>query len=508
MNDQTLSLLVERIRKTIRRDPAGWAKSCGIELRPYQLEIARAIKESVIGHLGLSFILILPRQSGKNELQAHLFAWLLFRAAPFGGCIVSVSPTYRPQTVNAMQRVRRSLDACPVTRGLWRASSGYTFSFGKARLQFLSGQGSARVVGATADLCLSVDEAQDIDPAKFEKDFDPMTASTNATRLFWGTAWSGDTLLARQQRLAQRLEEQDGRRRVFLYTADDVRRLVPAYGEHVDRVIAERGRQHPLVRSQYFCETIDSQSGLFNAARLALIFPSGAEAAASSPNCQATAFLIDVAGMDEARLSLSALPAMTHLENPGRDATTLTIVGVDFSTLEPLQRPSYHVLARHSWTGENHVKVFGCLRNLAEVYKPGQIVIDASGVGEGLWAMLDRLYSGRVLPVKFSAQEKSEIGWRFLSIVETGRFHDPVPTEAVRQQYSRCMYEILPGPAHSLRWGVPEGARGPDGSLIHDDHLMADALTAVLDRLDWQVALPAVVLQSPIDPLKEMEKMY
>jgi hypothetical protein len=224
--------------------------------------------------LGLTFVVILPRQSGKNELQSHLFSWLLFRYSQFGGRIVSVSPTFKPQTTNNMDRVSRALDNCVGSRGRWHSSKGYIYSVGKASLQFFSGDPCAKVVGATADLLLSVDEAQEVDPAKFDKDFDPMTASTNATRVFWGTAWTSGTLLERQRRLALQAQQKDGFQRVFFFTAEDVRRLVPAYGLHVDRVIAERGRNHPLVRTQYFCETIDAQSGMFNPARLALIFPS------------------------------------------------------------------------------------------------------------------------------------------------------------------------------------------------------------------------------------------
>ena len=223
------SPLSRKIRSTIRLDPIGWASTCGVNLRPYQREIAHAVKDSIIHKRGLTFVIILPRQSGKNELQSHLFAWLLFRAAPFGGRIVSVSPTFKPQTLNNMDRVRHSLDACLGSRGRWEPSSGYMFRLGKARLQFFSGESTASVVGATADLLLSVDEAQDIDPAKFDKDFDPMTASSNATRLFWGTAWTSSTLLERQRRIALEAEKKDGIRRLFFYTADHVRRLVPSY---------------------------------------------------------------------------------------------------------------------------------------------------------------------------------------------------------------------------------------------------------------------------------------
>jgi hypothetical protein len=275
-----MTLLASSIRSTIRRSPVAWAHACKIALRPYQVQIARAIKDSILHRRGLTFVIILPRQSGKNELQAHLFAWLLFRYAGVGGRIVSVSPTFKPQTLNNMDRVGHSLDACLASRGLWKSSKGYAYQLGNARLQFFSGEVRAKVVGATADLMLSVDEAQEVSPAKFDKDFDPMTASTNATRLFWGTAWTSNTLLERERRVALQAQQKDGIQRLFYFTADDIRCLVPAYGLHVDRVIAEHGRNHPRVRSQYFCETIDAQSGMFTPARLALIqadqIPAGA----------------------------------------------------------------------------------------------------------------------------------------------------------------------------------------------------------------------------------------
>jgi hypothetical protein len=642
-----------RLRQTIRLDPLGWAYSCGVLLRPYQRGIALALKDSIVNHLGLTFVVIFPRQSGKNELQAHIFSWLLLRFSHSGGRIVSVSPTFKPQTTNNMERVAQSLDACVASRRRWKTSKGYMYKLGKACLQFFSGDTHARVVGATADLLLSVDEAQEVDPAKFDKDFDPMTASTNATRVFWGTAWTSNTLLERQRRIALQAQQKDGIQRVFFFTADDVRRLVPAYGKTVDRFIEERGRNHPLVRTQFFCETIDAQSGMFTPARIALIFPSifcppkyeghvpseaegfggtpapeaqpsgdgrGPGAAiveaepdsrhvpvsdrslgarveseastmqAPSPNlgldlervgvrlnsddenragvtsksgvrdvvpegyrgeapplggeplfaasalsrstlspndsegipvgrgadrAGAIAFLIDVAGMDESKTSLASSLLSEGLGNPGRDSTTLTIVAVDLSTLAELHHPTYRVLARHSWTGQNHLTVFGQIKNLAKQASPQFIVIDATGVGEGLWALLDGSFPTRVIPVKFTSQEKSEIGWRFLNIIETGRFIDPTPPDdlqnkTVRLQYHHCISEILPGPSKTLRWGVPDGTRGPDGELIHDDYILADALTAVLDRLEWHISTTPYCSEGfdPLLPSASLEESY
>ena len=43
-----------------------------VPLRPYQLAPLRPIIESVLRRQGREFLLIFPRQSGKNEAVAHL----------------------------------------------------------------------------------------------------------------------------------------------------------------------------------------------------------------------------------------------------------------------------------------------------------------------------------------------------------------------------------------------------------------------------------------------------
>lgn len=495
-NNRTL----RQIQETVWRGPDIWARMNGINLRPYQLEVSSAIVDSIIHQRGLTFVVVFPRQSGKNEMQAHLLAWLAFRFAHRGCRIVSVSPTFKPQTINAMDRVRASLDRSPVGRGMYRGSNGFIFKYRQSRIQFFSADPAAKVVGATADLLLNVDEAQDVDITKFDKDFDPMTASTNATRVFWGTVWTADTLLYRQMEIAKREQQQDGIQRLFFYTADDVRKLVQSYGEHVDRVIAEKGRQHPLVKTQYFCETIDAQVGMFNAGRLALM--QGDQPAQTAPiEGHLYAFLIDVAGMDEAMLNLDGMG------NPGRDSTTLSIVDIDLSTLATLQKPTYRIVQRQAWQGENHLAIFGKLKAFADTWRPQHIAIDATGVGEGLWAMLDHAYPTRVLAIKFTQQTKSEIGYGYLAIIETGRLRDCCPTDTIRIQYQKCQSEILPGPAHTMRWGVKDGTRGPSGELIHDDHILADSLTAALDQLEWFANIPASMIH-PRDPLEEMDRNY
>ncbi len=343
-----------------------------------------------------------------------------------------------------------------------------------------------------------------MNPAIYDKRFSPMAASRNATRVLCGTVWTSQTLLARELQAARAAEKADGWKRVFFVTAEEVGRENPKYHQFVDGEIARLGRQHPFVKTQFFCEEIDAQISMFNPGRLALMQGDQPDRDLPTPG-ETYAFLIDVAGQDEARMSVDGEGPLNH---PGRDSISLSIVSVDLSTLETLQAPTYRVLSRKQWTGFNHLSVFGQVKALGDVWKPQHFVVDATGVGEGFWALLDRSFPKRVIPVKFSQAVKSEIGWKFLALIETGRFRACSFPEAVRQQYIACNSEILPGPTHTLRWGVPEGRRAPDGGLVHDDYLMADALVVKLDELLWRLPSRSAIFYPPFDPLKEMEKDY
>ena len=503
-------------------------KFIGITLYPYQQEAANAIVNSVFKRDGMAFVIIFCRQSGKDEILAILFLFLMARFIEWGTDIVCAQPTFKPQTINAMERLKKH--GANFGHRLTR-TAGYIIRLGQSRTCYFSAEPTAFQVGATADRLLVMNEAQDIDPAVYDKRFAPMAASGYATKVFSGTSWTSSTLLAREKRLALEAEKTDGIKRVFIIDCNQVGKVNPYYKQHVASEIQKLGRNHPIIRTQYFCEEVDAQVGMFNATRRALM--QGDEPGHPSPVVgQSYAFLLDVAGQDEARMRISPgsstgnMDDMAPLTNPGRDSVSLTIVSIDLSSLETLQAPTYRFVNRQQWTGQNHLVIFGKLKSLVESWRPQYIVMDATGVGEGLWAMLDRAFPTRVIPVKFSQQVKSGLGWRYLAIIETGRLRDcsgerassehrPCPPhegrtatyDQVRLQYDACQAEILPGPAKTLRWGVPEGARGPDGELIHDDYLLADALVAELDRLDWSVNTEPQIVKA-VDPLLSMDRNF
>ena len=121
--------------------------------------------------------------------------------------------------------------------------------------------------------------------------------------------------------------------------------------------------------------------------------------------------------------------------------------------------------------------------------------------------MCAKKYPTKTFPVKFTQQTKSEIGYAFIGMIETGRFRDCDPSETVAEQYAHCDSEILIGPLHTMRWGVKDGTRGAGGQLIHDDHIIADALTSELDKLEWYVPSETIVIEQP-DVIEEMNNAY
>ncbi len=493
----------------------------------YQLAPARAIVDSVVHKRGLEFAVLFPRQAGKNETQAQVEAYLLtlFQRVP-GASLVKAQPTFRPQALNARLRLERAMNHL-LARGQWRQRFGYLVQLGEAQMFFLSAEPSANVVGATATLLLQADEAQEVRAAEWERKFAPMAASTNATIVYWGTAWTSRTLLAEAIQRLRAEEARDKVQRVFIVSPEQVAAENPAYGAFVARQVRKLGRQHPLVRTQFFNEVLAAEDGLFPPARRALM--QGDHAPLSGPRPEAVyAFLLDVAGEDEGAAAhpLDVDGDGPTLANPRRDSTALTMVEVDTSLMaDPLvAAPVYRAVARRLWTGTPHTVLYGALRALADVWRPRYLAVDGTGLGAGLASFLAHaLPPGVVVPVNFNSATKSQVGWGYVAICDTGRWREwrleaggqqsevgDEQDELQRmfwQQVAQCEYRVRAGAGQRLAWGVPDGTRdAATGAAVHDDLLLSAALCAVLDERPWHVSTgPGVILHAK-DPLEEMSR--
>src|SRR5262249_3338004 len=154
------------------------------------------------------------------------------------------------------------------------------------------------VVGATAHHLLEFDEAQEVDAEKHDRDFAPMASTTNATRVYWGTAWDGRTLLERVRERHLELERRDGIRRHFAYPWEVVAEHNPLYAAYVGGERARLGADHPLFRTQSRLEPIAGGGGFLSAAQRALLRGDHARQPGPRPGADYVAG-VDVAGEDE-----------------------------------------------------------------------------------------------------------------------------------------------------------------------------------------------------------------
>ncbi len=453
-------------------------------LRSYQAEVARAIIASVRRGDGQQFAIVFARQAGKDETIAQTLAYLLAAYWQRGGSMVVAAPTYRPQSLIARARLLARLDN-ELARRLVptsRTEAEYIVRLGRASARFLSAGPGANVRGETASLLLVCNEAQDVDADRWDAVFDPMAAATNATTVFSGTVWSDRTLLARQMRHLRELERADGRRRVFLVPWTRVAEDLPAYGERVRARIAQFGRDHPFIRTEYELQEVAGAGGLFGAARRAQLqgdHPRQRQATAG----RQYALLLDVAGEDTIAGDCLDDGAALRAQGTRRDSTALTVVEIVPGQGGGL--PAYRVVDRRLWTGTRHTALHATLVDLARhVWGARRIVVDATGVGAGLASWLTAALPQLVIPVVFTAAAKSDLGWRLLAAIDSGRLKEYLPDDAEEtrlfwQQLAACTYEVRPGPGKLLAWGV-------DDPRLHDDLLLSLALVGALDEIDWR----------------------
>jgi len=453
----------------------------------------------VLRRRGHEFLLVFPRQSGKNEAVAQMLVYLLTLLQRAGGQMVYGA--VGDGLGRGMRRLEQRLDT-PWTRGQWRREARPArYTLGRAAVVFLSSHPRAASRGETADHLLVIDEAQDQDAAHIEAVFTPMRAARNATAVYLGTVRQTTDFLWVKKGELESATAADGIQRVFMVEPETVAAENGAYGAFLAEQVRRYGRNHPIVAAEYFLEPHDGRGGLFPAWRLALMRGGHARLRAPRPDERYVA-TIDLAGQDEA-----AMTGETALRNPGRDYTVATI----FRVVETADEggPAYEavdVLVDH---GSRHFQAAPGRPRLADVllaylrhWGAAHTIIDASGVGQGLADWLsDRLGASGVTAFQLGgAAAKARLGSDFLALIDTGRFRywaEDSPYDDAwwfQQQAAGCAYSLA-GQGRfdrDLRWGVPAAARltTPNGAEpLHDDRLLSAALVAELERRRQQGTL-------------------
>ncbi len=412
---------------------------------------------SVYGGIGHTITIEIARQGGKNELSAQIELLLLSRFANRPLDAVKCAPTFAPQLRLSMRRLWRCIEQAGLARGSRRETN--TILLGRARVIFLSAEPGANVVGHTAGLLLEVDEAQDVDPEKFDREFRPMAATTNATTVYYGTTWDDTTLLERAKQANLEAERRDGIRRHFAYDWQTIARYVPAYADYVEGERQRLGETHPTYLTQYCLKPVPGGGRLFSHTQRALL--GGTHGRQSQPVAgEAYVAGLDLAGgADEALSPAFGHPSPTRGEGLGwkvgagidgagggdveraqplaptpdspdrsaasrHDSTVLTIARLVYPDAAAIVRePRVDIVQHYAWTGAPHESLLpGLIDLLRDVWRVRRVAVDATGLGETAARMIAvALGQARVDQVKFTAASKSEMGFDLLGAINGGR---------------------------------------------------------------------------------------
>ena len=437
-------------------------------LRPYQREVVIAVLDSIQSNRGLTLSVEIARQGGKNELSAHLEVILLTLFMETGGSLVKCSPTFKPQTVISIARLKERLDEFGYDR-IYRTEMGYIICLGAARAVFLSAEEHASVVGHTADILLEIDESQDVSKEKYTKEFRPMGSSTNVTTVHYGTTWDDSTLLEEIKLTNLELEKRDGIRRHFRFDWQEVANYNPNYALYVEGERARLGDEHPLFRTQYLLLPIRGGGGFLTRQQIVLMM--GAHPRLKEPQDKRTYIAgIDLAGEREETREAALMAA-----KPKLDSTVITIAEVDTGQRSQfsLNEPTLKVMEQYQWTGVAHSTLYPQIVDILKKWDCRRVIVDATGIGQPVASFLRKELGSRVVPFTFTQKSKSDMGFELLSFVNNSRLK--LFKGDGSREYQETMFQLeraraQPRPNQTMNFYV-------DPSEGHDDFLMSLALT-------------------------------
>ena len=317
------------------------------------------------------------------------------------------------------------------------------------------------------------------------------------------------------------MERRDGIRRHFQFDWETVARHNPAYAAFVMQERARLGEDHPLFVTQYLLRPLPGGGRLFGPAQRELLRGAHPRLHAPQPSEDRRApagVLGYVAGLDVGGEAMAGRgdPAGRPYGAPANDWTVLSIARVLAPHPESaVQEPGIEVVEHTAWQGASHAELTGGLaRLLRDVWRVRRVVIDATGVGEGLASALAALRGGpavgvsgaappsalrrdqgvpadlqggwgsarvpqlEVVRLRLTEERKSALGYGLLAAVNSGRLRlyrqdgSPEYRALWRElELARAAYR----PNRRLAWFVDPA----DG---HDDFLMSLALTVEAAR--------------------------
>lgn len=376
-------------------------------LYPPEIETIKKCEYHINNKTGKTITIRSARQTMKNECSGMLCTRMLSLFKDEGGIYIRTAPTHKPQIINSKMRVAQFLNSDPTIKG-WYPKEGYMFVLGNAVIQFLSTDKKANVVGATASICLDIDEAHKVDKGKYEEDFGPMSAFHNVPTIMWGVAADKQDLL--YEHLQYNLETNPDC--VLQYSAEIWCELRESYAKHYTERRNKLGADHPVILTQYDLVDVESIGGYLKKHHLASIFSGDHQQYPAAKDGKNYAVTIDIAGEDE----IEELDPYEKSEG-SRDSTVAGIWEIDWDN-EVNGYPLCRLINIYWWTGKGLKSQQKILATLLNLWQPHNVVVDARGVGEQIASYLNGEYG--VDQYKASSTSVSEDCYSTLAMINNG----------------------------------------------------------------------------------------
>jgi hypothetical protein len=415
-------------------------------LYPPEIEIINLVEKHIALKTGKVIAIRSARQTCKNESSAMIAVRMMgiFKKERDYYSYVRTAPTWKPQIVNSKLRVEKFLEIDPII-DYYRPRYDYMYESGSANITFLSSDKQASVVGATASICLDIDEAHKVDKGKFEEDFSPMTAYHNVPTVMWGVAADKQDLL--YEYVEYNMENNPDC--VLQYPASVWCEIRPQYALHYEERRAKLGADHPVILTQYDLVDVDAVGSYLTKAQQTSILSSEHNQYSAHKDGRSYAITIDIGGEDEEEEQDPLVKS-----EGARDSTVALIWDVDYKDMVN-GYPMFRLVDIHWWTGKSlgdktsglygEQGQQGILLKLLQQWQPHHVVVDGRGVGEQIAGYLDTEYGVEVY--KASGNSVSEDCYGLKALINNDRvkcFRDDGSDEynELTRQMKNTTYEI------------------------------------------------------------------
>ncbi len=474
-------------------------------LRPYQVEFARRIFESLILDDGAVLTGCFSRQSGKSEdlalctCVAMIFFPKLAKAFPEwmgkfrNGVMVGAFAPVDEQADNLFGRISERIsskqalaimnDPDIAEEALMRGRSIRLASGSLVRKTTCHPK--ATIEGRTYHLII-IDEAQGADRHVVDKKIAPMGAATNATMVMTGTPTYEKGVFYETIRDNKRSEAAGGRRNNFEFDWRTVAKYNPQYKKKIEKEKIRLGEDSDEFRLSYRIQWILEKGMFTTSERLDALGDTSMQSVVHAYHRTPV-----VAGIDVGRK---------------QDKTIVTVVYVDWDNPDAFGIYYHQVLNWLDLEGMDWEEQYFRIVEFLSNYNIWKVGIDVGGLGDVVAQRLQVLMPQAEIIELGSANSDQSARWKYLKqLLEHGQISWPAGAKVrVRKAYKRFRQEMEDLEIHFK--GPYVLAEAPNTNNAHDDYPDSLAMACILSHLEDLDDTGNVEVSSNVLYRRDMEK--